>query len=78
MAEAFNALSHGCLSRIAEDANSIVDPILQCVQIKPMNSTNGAERYRVVMNDSTNFMQGMLGQREYPAVSTQCEEEVDN
>lgn len=63
MAEAMNALTQGCLRQITENPDSISEPVLQCVQIKPMNSQQGAERYRVVMNDSVNFMQGMLGQR---------------
>ena len=65
MADAMSALTQGCLRQISTDADSVHEPILQCVQIKPMNSQQGAERYRVVMNDSVNFMQGMLGQREY-------------
>lgn len=63
MADAMDALTRGCLRQITENPDSVTQPIVQCVQIKPMNSQQGAERYRVVMNDSINFMQGMLGQR---------------
>ena len=63
MADALSALTPGCLRRITEGGQED-NPVVQCVQIKPMNSQNTAERYRVVMSDSINFMQGMLGQRE--------------
>ena len=62
MADPFNALTHGCLRQIT-DRIEVDQPVVQCVQIKPMNSQNGVERFRVVMSDSVNFMQGMLGQR---------------
>ena len=65
MADALGALNHGCLRQITEETSTEEQPIVQCVQIKPMASQNGAERYRVVMSDSINFMQGMLGQRTY-------------
>ena len=63
MADAMSAVSVGSLSRIA-GGEDVVAPVFQCLQIKPMASQNGQERYRVVMNDTTNFMQGMIGQRE--------------
>lgn len=65
MATAFEALTQGCLRQITEDSLVEENPVVQCVQIKPMASQNGTERYRVVMSDSINFMQGMLGQRKY-------------
>jgi hypothetical protein len=64
MADALSQLTQGCLRRITEGGTE-ENPIVQCVQIKPMNSQNAAERYRVVMSDSINFMQGMLGQRKW-------------
>ena len=63
MADAFNVLNQGCLRQITENNLTVEQPIVQCVQIKPMASQNGVERFRVVMSDSINFMQGMLGQR---------------
>lgn len=63
MADAANALTQGCLLQISQKNSEVEQPILQCVQIKPMNSNRDQERYRVVMNDSINFMQGMLTQR---------------
>ncbi|KAK3707033.1 Replication factor A protein 1 [Vermiconidia calcicola] len=63
MADAANALTQGCLLQISQKNNEVEQPILQCVQIKPMNSNRDQERYRVVMNDSINFMQGMLTQQ---------------
>lgn len=64
MADAYSALTYGALRHITDGTLQIDEPVLQCVQIKPMASQNGVERYRVVMNDSVNFMQGMLAQRE--------------
>ena len=63
MADAIAALSKGSLRQVTEESLQDEQPIVQCVQIKPMASAGGAERYRVVMSDSVNFMQGMLGQR---------------
>lgn len=62
MADALSALTQGCLRRISQGEPE-ENPIVQCVQLKPMNSQNGVERFRVVMSDSIHFMQGMLGQR---------------
>lgn len=65
MADASAALTKGALARIASE-QAVDSPILQCVQIKPMASqSTGADRYRVVMNDSVNFIQGMITQREF-------------
>ncbi len=66
---ASKVLSVGSLLRITQNSESSEEPVLQCVQIKPMASANGMERFRVVMSDSVNFMQGMLGQREFTCVS---------
>lgn len=69
MADAFSALSHGSLQRLT--VGEIPErPILQCVQIKAMASQAGNERYRIVMNDSVNFIQGMLGTRKSTGVSS--------
>lgn len=40
-------------------------PVCQCVQIKALssNTEGGAERYRVVLSDITNFVQSMLATR---------------
>lgn len=40
----------------------IVNPVLQCVQIKPLNGA-GVERFRVVFSDIRNFIQSMLATR---------------
>ena len=65
MADATNVITQGCLRQITENTLTAEQPIVQCVQIKPMASQGTVERYRVVMNDSVNFMQGMLSQREF-------------
>ena len=63
MADAQSVISAGALQQINLEQHP--EPItLQCVQIKPMASQQGQERYRVVMNDSLNFIQCMLGTRE--------------
>ena len=43
------------------------NPVLQCVQIKPMASkaADQPERYRVIFNDTENFIQSMLATRRY-------------
>lgn len=61
--EAYNALTAGSLRRIFA-GEAVTDAIVQCVQIKPMQSTaNGQERYRCVFNDSVNFVQSMIAQQ---------------
>ena len=63
MADALGAITIGALKKITEEVN-IENPILQCVQIKPMaNNNNGQERWRVVFNDTVNFIQGMIAIR---------------
>lgn len=65
-----DALSVGCMRKIFS-GETVVDPIVQCVQIKPMQQNqNGVERYRVVFNDSVNFIQSMIAQREIASAST--------
>lgn len=61
--DAASALTHGALRRIS-DGEDVHEPIVQCVQIKPMApGANGQERYRVVWNDSLNFIQSMITQQ---------------
>ncbi|KAF2722320.1 replication factor-a protein [Polychaeton citri CBS 116435] len=60
MADAYSAVSHGALRRITSGEH-VEEPILQCVQIKEMNSQpGGPQRFRVVWNDTVNFIQSML------------------
>ncbi|KAI9836842.1 MAG: hypothetical protein M1819_001007 [Sarea resinae] len=41
--------------------SSVAEPVLQCVQIKPLaGQPNAPERYRVVFSDIQNFVQSML------------------
>lgn len=61
--DAFSAVSHGCLRQVFS-GEDVVDPVVQCVQIKPMQAgANGAERFRVVFNDTVNFIQSMIAQQ---------------
>ncbi|KAF2173810.1 hypothetical protein M409DRAFT_16080 [Zasmidium cellare ATCC 36951] len=63
MGDPFNAISHGALRSIT-GGQHVDSPILQCVQIKPMaQGQNGTERWRVVFNDTVNFIQGMIAQQ---------------
>nr|POE93535.1 replication factor a protein 1 [Quercus suber] len=62
MADPMGVISVGALKMVG-NGQEPASPILQCVQIKPMAAQNGNERYRVVMNDTANFIQGMLGQQ---------------
>lgn len=64
-----DAISAGCLRRVFA-GETVTDPIVQCVQIKPMQQgANGAERFRVVFNDTVNFIQSMIAQRELTALA---------
>lgn len=51
-----------------EDPNTAISqPILQCVQVKPLVGAQGApERFRVVFSDINNFVQSMLATRKHP------------
>lgn len=63
MANPMQAITTGCLRRVFAGEN-VENPIVQCVQIKPMqNQSSGTERYRVVFNDTVNFIQSMIAQR---------------
>ncbi|SLM39557.1 replication factor a rfa1 [Lasallia pustulata] len=64
-ADAASHISQGALNAIfnaGDDPSSVVsEPILQCVQIKPLAGQQGApDRYRVVFSDIVNFVQSML------------------
>lgn len=52
----------------SEDPNTTVSqPVLQCVQVKPLIGQQGApERFRVVFSDINNFVQSMLATRKHP------------
>ncbi|KAL8968621.1 MAG: hypothetical protein Q9183_002379 [Haloplaca sp. 2 TL-2023] len=59
-----NAASHidqGALSAIFDGSDTMSQPVLQCVQIKPLaGQQGGPERFRVVFSDILNFVQSML------------------
>ncbi|KFY45881.1 hypothetical protein V495_02782 [Pseudogymnoascus sp. VKM F-4514 (FW-929)] len=62
---AASKITPGVLDAIFNDperrATDFPVPVCQCVQIKPLASQgNGAERYRVVLSDTKNFVQSML------------------
>lgn len=63
MASAADALHVGALERINQN-EQVENPIVQCVQIKPMGeNTSAGQRFRVVWNDSRNFIQSMITQQ---------------
>lgn len=58
--DALSAISKGSLRRVFS-GEDVIDPVVQCVQIKPMPpAANGQDRYRVVFNDTVNFIQSMI------------------
>lgn len=65
MGDPASMLTLGCLQQMFTDGEAHPqDPIVQCLQIKPMQSQqSGVERYRIVLSDSRNFIQSMLGSR---------------
>ena len=58
-------LVHSAIFNSNQDPSSAVSqPILQCVQVKPLQGQEGApERHRVVFSDINNFVQSMLATR---------------
>jgi len=75
MADAMNAVSAGALRKVFTGEH-VVDPVVQCVQIKSMQSGNGQERYRVVFNDSVNFIQSMIAQRRSSSDCLDCGQQL--
>lgn len=72
MANPMDVISAGSLRRCFAGEN-VVNPIVQCVQIKPMqNAANGIERFRVVFNDTVNFIQSMIAQRKSILAARSC------
>ncbi|KAL8710876.1 MAG: hypothetical protein Q9220_004680 [cf. Caloplaca sp. 1 TL-2023] len=54
-------IDQGSLSAIFDGNNTINQPVLQCVQVKPIaGQQGGPERFRVVFSDISNFVQSML------------------
>lgn len=73
MANAMPQLTGGSLLQTTIDYTNMGQPIVQCVQVKQMNpAADGSDRWRVVMNDGVNFMQGMLsaGELQLPTTFT--------
>ena len=60
--DAASQVDQGSLKAIFEDVQGRIEqPIVQCVQIKPIAAQPGApERYRIVVSDMTNYVQTML------------------
>ncbi|KAF2147525.1 uncharacterized protein K452DRAFT_314656 [Aplosporella prunicola CBS 121167] len=55
------AISRGTLRAIyTTGPESVQNPILQCVQIKAMESKGGEDRFRIVLSDVDHFIQSML------------------
>lgn len=62
-AAATDAIDVGSLQAIFQNTTGRVQqPVVQCVQIKPMSQSNGeaTERYRVIFSDTKNYVQTML------------------
>ncbi|KAL8699522.1 MAG: hypothetical protein Q9224_001374 [Gallowayella concinna] len=59
--DAASHIDQGSLSAIFEGTNNVTQPVLQCVQVKPIaGQQGGPERFRVVFSDISNFVQSML------------------
>ena len=58
-------LPYSAIFNSSSDPNAAVaQPVLQCVQVKPLAGQQGApERFRVVFSDINNFVQSMLATR---------------
>lgn len=61
-AAALARVDAGSLIDIFEDrANRVLQPVMQCVQIKPIAAQpGGQERHRVIFSDTKNYIQTML------------------
>ncbi|KAL5596839.1 hypothetical protein BROUX41_006477 [Berkeleyomyces rouxiae] len=66
--DAQSALSAGAISLIFTDRDRVVEtfgePVVQCLQVRPMNKDGGAggnDRYRLVLSDSINYVQCVMG-----------------
>lgn len=60
---AMNAIDIGSLQAIFQNTPGRAErPVVQCVQVKPMQQSSGeqTERYRVVFSDTQNYVQTML------------------
>ncbi|RAL05027.1 replication factor A subunit protein RFA1 [Aspergillus ibericus CBS 121593] len=70
--EAASQVSAGALSAIFDETKpQIREPIVQCVQIKPLPpQQNHQERYRAVFSDISNYVQTMLATQLNPVVSS--------
>ncbi|OOF90747.1 hypothetical protein ASPCADRAFT_211662 [Aspergillus carbonarius ITEM 5010] len=70
--EAAAQVSAGALSAIFDETKpQIREPIVQCVQIKPLPpQQNHQERYRAVFSDISNYVQTMLATQLNPVVSS--------
>ena len=63
ISNAMKRIDAGSLNDIFENTAGRVDqPVVQCVQIKPIASqdTSAPDRYRVVFSDTRNYVQTML------------------
>ncbi|KAL1899685.1 Replication factor A protein 1 [Ceratocystis pirilliformis] len=63
-----NALSAGAINLIFTDRDRVAEtfgePVVQCLQVRPMNKDGGAggnDRYRLVLSDSVNYVQCVMG-----------------
>ena len=60
-----NRLYRAIFNSEADPNVAVSQPVLQCVQVKPLAGQGGApERFRVVFSDIDNFVQSMLATRE--------------
>lgn len=57
-------IGHSAIFNSDEPNKAVSQPVLQCVQVKPLaGQQGGPERFRVVFSDINNFVQSMLATR---------------
>ena len=67
MCQILTLLFSAIFNSSADPNTAVSQPILQCVQVKPLMGQQGApERFRVVFSDINNFVQSMLATRKHP------------
>ena len=53
-------VTQGCIASIFRTGQCVDTPVVQMVDIKKIVTSNNGERYRLVISDGLNYIQGML------------------
>ena len=69
MCQILTLLFSAIFNSSADPNTAVSQPILQCVQVKPLMGQQGApERFRVVFSDINNFVQSLRAPRKTPEI----------